>query len=39
MWVSDRVLVMRAGSPPTLLDRAQLSEESIMQHAVPQTNE
>jgi ribose transport system ATP-binding protein len=39
LWVSDRVLVMRAGSPPTLLNRAELSEESIMQHAVPQTNE
>ena len=38
MWVSDRVLVMRAGSPPTLLDRAELSEERIMQHAVPQKN-
>ena len=35
MWVSDRVLVMRAGSPPTLLDRSELSEERIMQHAVP----
>jgi len=33
--VSDRVLVMRAGDPPTLLNREELSEERIMQHAVP----
>ncbi|HEY0792123.1 MAG TPA: sugar ABC transporter ATP-binding protein [Chthoniobacterales bacterium] len=33
--VSDRVLVMRAGDSPTLLNREELSEERIMQHAVP----
>jgi len=39
LWVSDRVLVMRAGSSPTLLNREELSEERIMQHAVPQKNQ
>ncbi|MGO4126634.1 sugar ABC transporter ATP-binding protein [Inquilinus sp. YAF38] len=33
--VSDRVLVMRAGAAAAMLDRAELSEEAIMRHAVP----
>ncbi len=33
--LSDRVLVMRQGRMAALLDRADLSEEAIMAHAVP----
>jgi ribose transport system ATP-binding protein len=33
--VSDRVLVMREGTAAAMLDRAELSEEAIMRHAVP----
>jgi ribose transport system ATP-binding protein len=32
--ISDRVLVMRAGSEPTFLERGELSEETIVRHAI-----
>ena len=32
--ISDRVLIMRAGHPPVMLERAGLTEEIIMQHAI-----
>jgi len=32
--ISDRVLVMRAGGEPTFLERGELSEETIMRHAI-----
>jgi ribose transport system ATP-binding protein len=32
--ISDRVLVMRAGSEAILLERGELNEENIVQHAI-----
>ena len=32
--ISDRVLIMRAGKAPVMLEREGLTEEIIMQHAI-----
>ena len=37
--VSDRVLVMREGRIAATIERADLTEEAIVAHAIPQSND